>query len=216
MKSVRLSIQHTEETIHPMHAFVCESPAVEREVLLEGRTDDGVRTLLFYVEGDPEAYEAVLDGRPDLLEYDVRSDDDGGFFLYVRAENRPEEDLLFEALDRETIVVVPPTEFRADMTMRLTVVGHGEDLRDIVTALPESLSVDILEVGTYDRAVHSTLTERQREAIAAGRAVGYYEVPREGDIDAVADRLGCAVSTASTLLRRAESRLVADALDTQW
>ena len=32
----------------------------------------------------------------------------------------------------------------------------------------------------------------------------------------MAAELGCAVSTASTLLRRAESRLVADALDGDW
>jgi hypothetical protein len=216
MHSVRLAIEHTPETIHPMHAFVCASDAVDREVLLEGRTDDGIRTLLFHVEGDPGAYEAALAEQEEIIEYDVRPDRTDGFFLYVRAPNRDAEDMLFDAFERETVVVVPPTEFRSDMTMRLTVVGHSEDLTGLVDALPEALSVDILEVGAYDRAVGPTLTDRQREAIAAARDVGYYEIPREGDVEAVAAVLDCAVSTASTLLRRAEASLVDEALGTAW
>lgn len=108
------------------------------------------------------------------------------------------------------------TEFRADMTMRLTVVGHGDDLQGLVEALPDELSVEVLEVGSYDLALGPTLSDRQREALTAAQSVGYYEVPREGDVEAVAAELDCAVSTASTLLRRAESRLVADALGDEW
>ena len=216
VKSVRLAIEHTEETIHPMHAFVCESPAVEREVLLEGRTDGDVRTLLFYIQGDADAYGSALAEVDAIIEYDVRPDDDGGFFCYVRAPNRDEENLLFDAFDRETVVVVPPTEFRSDMTMRLTVVGHGDDLRGLIEALPDELGVDVLEVGSYDLAFGPTLTDRQREIVEVAWELGYYAVPREAGVEAVAGRLDCAVSTASTVLRRAEARLVADVLGEGW
>lgn len=212
VKSLDLAIEHTEETIHPMHAFVCVSPAVEREILLEGKTDGGTRTLLFYVEGDAEAYEATLAGQDRVAEFDVRPDGDDGFFLYVRAPNSDDEALLFDAFDRETVVVVPPVEFRADRTMRLTVVGHSDDLGDLLDALPDALTVDVLSVGPFTRGIEPGLTDRQREALESAWAVGYYEVPREGDIEAVAAELDCAVSTASALLRRAESTLVADVL----
>lgn len=216
MKSVRLRIEHTEETIHPMHRFVCESPAIEREVLLEGRTDDGVRTLLFYVEGSMEAYESVLEAQDEIIEYDLRPEGEAGFFLYVRAPNHDREALLVDTLDRETVVIVPPTEFRPDMTMVVTLVGHSDDLVSIVDSVPETLDVEVLDVGSYDRAVTTPLTDRQREAVEAAREVGYYEVPRTGDIETVARELDCAVSTASTLLRRAESRLVERTLEAFW
>ncbi|QCC50446.1 helix-turn-helix domain-containing protein [Halapricum salinum] len=78
------------------------------------------------------------------------------------------------------------------------------------------LDVEVLDVGSYDRAVTTPLTDRQREAVEAAREVGYYEVPRTGDIETVARELDCAVSTASTLLRRAESRLVERTLEAFW
>lgn len=214
MKSLRLAVEHTAETIHPMHAFVCASPAVEREVLLEGRTEDGVRTLLFYVEGDPAAYEAALEARESLLEYDVRPDEsEDGFFLYVRAPSDEDDQLLAAAFQRETVVVLRPIEFRADRTMRLTLVGHGDALQGVLADLPDDLGVTVLSVGTHARAMEPGLSDRQRDAVEAAWRVGYYEVPREGDVEAVAAELDCAVSTASVLLRRAQRHLVADALD---
>lgn len=216
VKSARLSIEHTEETIHPMHAFVCESPAVDREILLEGRSDDGVRTLVFYVEGDADAYEAVLAAQDAVMEYDLRRDAEDAFFLYVRASTADGADLLSDTFDRETVVAVPPIEFRSDRTMRLSIVGAGEELQALVETLSEALRVDVLSVGSLDRTVGPALTDRQREALATARALGYYDVPRAGGLEAVAAELDCAVSTASTLLRRAESHLVADALGSGW
>ena len=212
MKSIRLAVSHTDDTIHPMHEFVCESPFVEREVVLEGKATDGTETLLVYVEGDREAYEAALQSRLDADEYDVTPEGDGAFYLYVRSELRDQQRLLFEALGRETVVVVPPIEFRSDRTMRLTLVGHPDDLQATLDALPDGMDPEVLAVGNHARAFGDALTERQREALAAAWALGYYEVPRESGIEAVADDLGCAVSTASDLLRRGESRLVAAAL----
>jgi hypothetical protein len=52
--------------------------------------------------------------------------------------------------------------------------------------------------------------DRQREAITAASEVGYYDVPRTGSVAEVADRLGCAKSTASNHLRKAEARLVGE------
>lgn len=215
MKSLRVAITHTEDTIYPMHEFVCHSPAVEREVLLEGKTTDGVRTMVFYVEGDREAYEEMLAVRPTVEEYDITPEDEDGFYLYVRAENREQEERLFDAFRRETVVVVPPIEFRSDMSMHLTLIGHSDDLQAVLDDLPAGMGVDVTRIGEYAGPTGGALTDRQREALAAAWATGYYEVPREGDIEAVADELDCARSTASDLLRRAESRLVADVLGEQ-
>jgi hypothetical protein len=196
-----------------MHAFVCESPAVDREVLLEGVAGGGTRTLVFYVEGDAEAYETALADQPTVESYDIRIESERAFFLYVRARNRDADGLPVDAFDHPGVVVVPPIEFRADRTMTLSLVGEGEGVRAVVAGLPDALGVEILGVGTAPGVFGPSLTGRQREALAVARAAGYYEVPRTGDIEAVADELDCAVSTASTLLRRAEATLVDHVLD---
>lgn len=213
MKAVRVAVSYPESLVHPGHRFVCESPSVEREVLLEWKVADGTRTLLFYVEGDRSAYEANLGARSDVDEYDVAAERDAGFCLYVRGPNRQTEAEVFGALDRGPVVVASPVEYRSDRTMRLTLVGPPGDLQSALDDLPAELTVDVTAVGEYGGAVGGSLTDRQREAVAAARDAGYYAVPRENGIEAVAEELDCAVSTASALLRRAERELVAGALD---
>lgn len=85
----------------------------------------------------------------------------------------------------------------------------------VLDTLLEAVTVDVRKVGMYTKAIGGLLTDRQREAIEVAWKAGYYEVPRTGGIEAVADELECAVSSASDLLRRAESRLVSDALRTE-
>lgn len=212
MKALRLSIHHSEETIHPMHRFVCESPAIEREIFLEGRVHEGVETAIVYVEGDPDAYAAGLDAAG-IEDYDLTPDGEDGCFVYVRQELDEASELLFDAFEQETLVIASPIEFEPDRTMRLTVVGHSSDLQALLDALPESVDVDVLSIGEYSSAVGTALSDRQREAMTVAWEVGYYEIPREAGIEVVADELDAAVSTTSDLLRRGESRLVAAALD---
>lgn len=213
MKSIRLALAYSAGAIHPIHRFVCESPFVERELLLEWTVSGDRRTLVGYVEGERDPYGAVLADRPDVEEYDLVDDDGDGFFFYARARHGETGRGLLDAFDRETVVVVPPVEFRPDRTMRTTLVGPPADLQAVVDGLPSGIDPRILSVGEYARGPGRALTDRQREAVAAAWAAGYYEVPRDGGIEAVADRLDCAISTASDLLRRAERRLVARGLD---
>lgn len=211
MKSLRLTLHHTDETIHPVHAFVCESPVVEREYLLHGNTTTDPNAFLFYVVGDREAYEAVLASAPTIVEYDV-TPGESGFYVYVQEDGREADELLYEAFQTETLVTVPPVEFRADRTMRLTVIGHPDRLQAAIDAVPDQIRVDVERVGDHRPGGVGVLTERQREAVAAARAAGYYEVPREGSLADVAAELEVAESTASALLRRAEAQLVDRAL----
>jgi hypothetical protein len=212
MKSLRAVVHHDRATLDPKHAFVCESPAVDRFVVLEGRPHEGVETVLCHVEGDREAFEAAMVEADGPMEYDVTPDGDDGFFLYLRQSLGERGESIVEALSRETVVVASPIEFRPDRTMRLTLVGHADELGAALDALPEGMTAEVLRVGDYATAVGAGLTARQREALAAAWAVGYYELPREAGIEAVADELDCVASTASDLLRRAEARLVGDAL----
>jgi hypothetical protein len=215
VKAVRLVLRFDRDALHPMHAHVCESPAVDREAILQGHSPDAEGTLLLYVEGDREAYERHVAALPHVDSVDVSPGSDDGFYVFVREQLDTEEPLV-EALQRERLIVVPPVEFRPDRTMRLSLVGHAGDIQAALDDLPAGATPDVRAVGDYSLAVGDTLTDRQREAVAVAWNAGYYDVPRDAGIEAVAAELDCAVSTASALLRRAESRLVAGELDESW
>jgi predicted DNA binding protein len=111
------------------------------------------------------------------------------------------------------VLVVPPVELRPERTVRQTMVGHADELSAALGDLPDAVEVEVLRTGTCRRAARPVLTERQRAALRVARAVGYYDLPRSGELARVADELDCSSSAASDLLRRAERRLVAAALD---
>ncbi|MCU4925682.1 helix-turn-helix domain-containing protein [Halobacteria archaeon AArc-dxtr1] len=213
MKSLRASITFSEDVLHPAHELLCTSPTLHRQVIYGGHATDGVEAVLSYVEGDPEPYRRALEAELDVEAYELTPAADG-FYLYERRTLDDRGVRLAEALSHETVVLVPPIEFRADRTVHLTLVGHPQDLQATVDAVPDGMTVDVLEIGAAVGTTAGGPTDRQREALAAAWEVGYYDVPRREGIESVAESLDCAVSTASELLRRAESRLVARALDT--
>jgi predicted DNA binding protein len=212
MHAARIALEIPAEELHPMHEFVCESPAIDRETILERDAGGEVTTLLLHVAGDRQRYERTIDRVPQVEEWTTTAAEEG-FYIYVRTQLRAREQQYREALDRDAVLVVPPVELRSDRTVRQTMVGHSDALSAAIEALPSSVDIEVLRTGTYDRSRGTQVSERQREALAAAWDAGYYAVPREGDIEAVARALDCATSTASDLLRRAERQIVAATLD---
>ncbi|OIB56091.1 helix-turn-helix domain-containing protein [Natrialba sp. SSL1] len=212
MKSVRVSLGHDEETAAPFLEQFYSAPDIEREIILGGQTADGVETITSFVDGDPDAYESILETLDTVLEYDITQTSDG-FFLYLRRELGTEGLSLLGALSQETVVVVPPIEIRSDRTIRLTVVGHPADLAGVLEELSDGVTVDVLWASNRVTMAGGAVSDRQVTALQMARELGFYEIPRRNGIEAVADELDCAVSTASELLRRGEANAVEYVLD---
>ncbi len=189
-----------------------QSSDLHQEVILGGQTADGIETISSYVFGTPEAYETLMAGRNDVLDLEITPAEDG-FFTYLRRELGPDGLSLLDALSQRTVVVIPPIEVGPDRTVRMTLVGHPDDLRVVLAQTPEGISVDVRSVSDGISATPTRLSDRQREALQAAWELGYYEIPRRNGIKAVAAELDCVVSTASELLRRGESRLVSQSLN---
>lgn len=66
--------------------------------------------------------------------------------------------------------------------------------------------------GDADEATAYGLTERQHEALTLAFSRGYYESPRQVSTAELADELGIAQPSMSSLLRRAESQLLSATL----
>lgn len=212
MKSMAVELQFSDGTLPPLHRGLCESPDLDRELILGGQSVDGVETISSFVYGTPDAYEPLLDDQESVRTYDITQDADG-FFLYLRQELGPDGTSLRDSLARDTVVVVPPIEVRSDRTMQLTVVGHPDDLRAVSESIPAGISLTIRKLGDGVRTHRPSISERQRTALEVAWEVGYFDVPRNNGIDVVADQLDCAVSTASELLRRGQAQAVSHLLD---
>lgn len=208
-----VELRYSDEALAPLHGGLCESSELDREIVLGGQSVDGVETISSFVYGSPDAYEALLTEQESVLEYDITPDVDG-FFLYLRQELGPESVSMMDALAQDTVVVVPPIEFRSDRTMRMTVVGHPEDLKAVSESIPEGVSVEILKLGDGVMRFQTPISDRQQDALAVALDLGYFDVPRRNGIEAVAGELDCAVSTASELLRRGEAHVIGQALGT--
>lgn len=212
MKSACVSLVHDAETLAPIHAAICDSPAIDREVILGGQSVDGVETVTSFVYGEPAAYESILEDLETVREYDVTPAEDG-FFCYLRRELEAEGLSLLDALAQETVVVVPPIEVRSDRTIRLTIVGHSPDLTRVLEQVADGVTVDVQWTSDSVTVSGASVSERQLAALEVARDVGFYEIPRRNGIEAVAEELDCAVSTASELLRRGEAAAVERVLE---
>lgn len=165
-------------------------------------------TALFYVEGDIDAYRDAIETVDTIRRYDLTPVGDDAFYTYVEEAHREENEAWMTAFARPTLVVVPPVLYRDDGSTVFTVVGSADDLQALVEGLPNEIGLDVDRIGEYDdrhtAGTTPSITARQQEAVGVALELGYYDQPRSASLEAVADRLGCATSTASELLRRAE------------
>ena len=115
--------------------------------------------------------------------------------------------VLYRAVRDSGIIPAFPYTIR-DGTLYFQTVTTPDRLSRLGRTL-RSLEIPI-EVTTVAESVRSAgiLTERQREVVVAALDCGYYETPRRSSLSDLADELAIAPSTASTILHRAEERVM--------
>lgn len=212
MRSLRLAVAMPPEQRHPMHQFAMDHGEYTAywQLHWQGRPESGM-TMLFYVEGPREPYLDALTDRAPEATHSITDAEGDGFYLYVHADIEGLDRRLATAVDRPGVLLVPPLEYRMDGTLVASLVGPAEALTDAVEAIPDALDPTVLEIHPYGErsfGAASALTDRQREVGEAALAVGYYEEPREASVEDVADRTGCAPSTAAEHLRKAEAAVM--------
>lgn len=179
--------------------------------MLHLNTSDQSRpAFLFEVTGDREQFRERLDGSEWVRHYDIAPIDERRFFLHLQAEARSIAREVFAAMTWESVIVVPPITYR-DGCVYGGILGDPADLQGTLDALPDLSNARVEEVSSVvptPGSLASKLSDRQREALQAASALGYYENPRRATQADVAERLGCAPSTAGEHLRKAEAKLV--------
>lgn len=187
-----------------------------REARLVGwnLADDTAVTVLFAVDGDEAGVRANL---PEVDGHPVRSAETaplsrGRFALLLQLDASDTSVLgaVLPAIRQRGLVVVKPVVYR-DGAVHARIVGETAAVQAFVDALPPVVDVSIHEIGSggVDPTDPATvLSERQREALLAALDLGYYGAPKRATHEDVATVLGCASSTASEHLQRAEAKLV--------
>ena len=207
VKRAEFAVTYGEEQLHPLHRAIGETSGVSRMELLMWGPSETVTTLSWF-DADP----ATVRGLFGAVETATAADfvaEDGGTYAFVHQTAYEFDDAMLSVVTDATVVFLPPVTFRDDGTAAVEAVGQSDGLSDLYDRLRTTLDADLERVRQFRRRDSAAaLTDRQREALRAARAVGYYDVPRPAGVSAVADELDCGTSTAGELLRKAEAALV--------
>lgn len=189
---------------------VLQALDVEDKRVVHGMSATDERTrIVLETTADPDAYAAALRQTDRVYDYQLVPAGEERIFVFVEQEPLPGAVALQDFVEEMGLVVVPPWEFHED-GIRFVVAGAEEALQRAFEAAPSGLQVELERFGEFTGRTDlgSALTERQREAVSVAVDLGYYDVPRTAGVRDVAERLDCAASTASDLLRRAEAAVM--------
>lgn len=220
MRYLQIRLTSTEVTLHPL-----VSPLTDPDILSDARMlnwfpsyDPPRVTVLLYLKGDLDRFETVLSGTDLVIDYDVTPVGANRGYLYIFAEPHPLEWELFDIGTSPGLLPIFPIQYHPNGSLTVRILGPAPRLKNAVEAMPTGVETSIEQVGEYDLGrppIPPSLPPRQQEALEVALELGFYEVPREASRVDVAERLGCAPSTASEHLQKAERRIVRVFLDRQ-
>ncbi|EMA59089.1 helix-turn-helix domain-containing protein [Halorubrum lipolyticum] len=207
MKRVQFAATYPERLVHPLHRQVIESgPVTRAELLTWSPTADA--TTLFWCDADADATAPVVRATDSLVDSEL-VEDGGGTYAFLRQDDYEFAPAVLDAIAAARVVFLPPVVFLETGEVRFEAVGEAGALGAFHEALTDLGDVTIERVHEFERtASPSRLTDRQRAALEAAVAAGYYEVPRDGTIADVAAALDCSTSTAGELVRKAETAVI--------
>jgi len=159
-------------------------------------------------DGDFEAFEAALPDDPTIREHE-RIDDEGDQRLYRVVINR-EVSTNPAPIDRETGASRLSIETTVEGAVLEVRLPDREALQEYVGLLRENeFSVELLRAYPASQPTDRFgLSEKQAEALAVAHDGGYFEVPRETDLDRLADELDVSEQALSERIRRGLSAVL--------
>ncbi|PSQ05891.1 helix-turn-helix domain-containing protein [Halobacteriales archaeon QS_6_71_20] len=161
-------------------------------------------TFVLHAEGRLEEYEQVLDGS-EQVEQHVRLDDSA---IAVTKESCGG----YDAVYGNHGILRRRSRIAAGERVYTVLFFEREDLKSIVEDFREIGTVTLRKLTRIGRS-EPQLTDRQREVIEAALRGGYFEWPRRMDSDELAEQLDISRATCLEHLRKAEERLLRDALE---
>jgi len=164
-------------------------------------------TTLFWCDADADATASVVRVVDSLVEKELVEDGDGTY-AFLRQDGYEFAPAVLDAIAAAHVVFLPPVVFLDTGDVRFEAVGEAAALGRVHEALTDLGDVAIEQVHEFERtASPSRLTDRQRDALEAAVAAGYYEIPATGP-SKTSPRPSTRSSTAGELVRKAEAAVI--------
>ncbi|WP_324760807.1 helix-turn-helix domain-containing protein [Haloarcula sp. GH36] len=211
MQRVEFAVTYPPDRRHPLHHAVETTAGVSRaELLMWGPT--GRITSLLWLDCPPDRAEDLLDAVDSTTRELIG--EGAGTYAFLEQDHYELDTGVLAVVADARVIFLPPVVFQEAGAATVEAVGSRAALGEFYEALDERVPTTIRRVRPFERGqATGVLTDRQRAALDAASAVGYYEIPRTGSVADVATELDCAHSTAGELLRKAEAALVAAAVE---
>lgn len=155
--------------------------------------DDETVVLLYHFQGDLEQIETILDFAPDVLNYDLVDQREGGGFAYIHCKLKDPVRSIISTLHQFEVVLDMPLEFTHDDSVKATLIGEESVLGEALEAISEIVNIHLEKTGTYRPGVRdlgATLTDRQYQILTVAVQEGYYKVPRQATLETIAAKMG--------------------------
>lgn len=180
-----------------------EFPQATFRLLSGYRTNDKALELGEAITDSPADVVEATRTHPSIENYELlESDERRALGKYETGDTD-----LYDFVETSSLTIEFPIDVRNGW-YEFDLTGTREELDRLQELLDASpLSYELLSL-VRTTETGGLLTDRQREVLAAAVWNGYFEVPRECTLAELADDLGVDKSTASTVLRRAESQVV--------
>ncbi|APX96207.1 helix-turn-helix domain-containing protein [Natronorubrum daqingense] len=187
-------------------------PAANCSILESGpRSDDVTRNLVptdETRETDVECRSAVTDPETGGQQYLVNDVSGRCICPIFHAHECTTSIERYEAGAMDIVVMTPSNDVLTSLVEELRETGATVQLRRISHAgggnAESSLEIDV-----------DGVTDKQREAVCVAVEAGYFETPREANLDELADRLGVSPSAVSQRLSAVQSKLVTSLFEQQ-
>lgn len=211
MKALQLTLTYSGGGFHEVDAAIRGVDGISRDQIMDIRKhSDGACVLLYHLSGDNiEGVDRILNNHPAIIR-SVRLSETEEWFLFVYLDAGSPLTELLEIVERYALLLDKPIAVDNDRTTFI-VGGSKQLLQRSLDDIPDGVTVSVDRIVDYTAGGHSVLsllTERQREALETAIKMGYYDSPRRTTYKELGTELGCSSSTANSLLRDAERRVM--------
>jgi hypothetical protein len=126
----------------------------------------------------------------------------------IDLETRTFDPLLLEAIVKNSILVNLPVVIQEGIAS-FEVSGSRENINKFMEFLEtRNVKCELKEIGEFSQNTDYLLTPRQQEVYDAAKKSGFFEVPRKINLSTLAESLGMAKSTLSSMMQRIYAKLL--------
>jgi len=146
----------------------------------------------------------------DIEIHDILSRNGNDFICFVRLLYR--DDFSKKNLkDFDLEIIWTKLDLSSDNKIVISVIGDNKALKRFIKKIESHGEFKIISYSNSVLEKHdilSILTNKQREIILEAKNNGYYEYPREINVNQLSEKLGISKSTTIEHLRKAEKRII--------